>query len=43
MVLVTGLVAIPVMKEAEARSDTASERNKKQQGDESSEGKHKGQ
>ena len=34
-VLVTGLVAIPVMEEADARSNTDSERNKGQQEDSS--------
>ena len=34
-VLVTGLVAIPVMEETDARSNTDSERNKGQQEDSS--------
>ena len=38
VVLVTGLIVIPVIEEAEARSNTASERNKGQQGDSSSGG-----
>ena len=42
MVLVTGLIAIPVVEEADARSSTASDRNKGQQGDSSSGGKRQG-
>ena len=42
MVLVTGLVALPVIEEADARSDTASDRNKGQQGFEKSCGKSRG-
>jgi hypothetical protein len=34
VVLVTGLIAIPILEEADARSSTASERNKGQQGEE---------
>jgi hypothetical protein len=41
-VLVSGLVAIPMMEEADARSQTASDRNKGQQGDSSSTGKRQG-
>jgi hypothetical protein len=41
-VLVTGLVAIPVMEEAEARSQTASDNNKGKQGEEASDGKRNG-
>jgi hypothetical protein len=42
VVLVTGLVVIPVVEEVDARSSTASDRNKGQQGDSSSEGKRQG-
>jgi hypothetical protein len=41
-VLVTRLVAVPVMEEAEARSDTTSDRNKGQQGKSKVEGNVKG-
>ena len=42
VVLVTGLIAIPVIEEAQARSSTAEENNKGKQGEESSEGKRSG-
>ena len=35
VVLITGLIAIPVIEEADARSNTASDNNKGQQGDSS--------
>jgi hypothetical protein len=41
-VLVTGLVAMPLMEEADARNNTASERKKEQQGDSSSRVKRQG-
>lgn len=41
-VLVTGLVAIPVTKEAKARSVTASDRNRGQPGEPKSGGKRQG-
>ena len=42
VVLVTRLIAIPASEEADARSLTASECNKGQQGEEGSEGKSQG-
>ncbi len=42
IVLVVGLAVIPAMEEVDARSSTASERNKGQQGDSSSDGKRQG-
>jgi hypothetical protein len=42
VVLVTGLIAIPVIEEADARSSIAEENNKGKQGEESSGGKRQG-
>jgi len=41
-VVVTGLIAIPVLEEAHARSQTAEDRNKGQQGNAASDGKRLG-
>lgn len=42
VVLVTGLAVVQVIDEADARSSTAEENNKGQQGEESSGGKRQG-